>query len=151
MMDSTIQYFHKYMKIFHPDVNPDSKAPLFYSTRCGEQKALDTSTIRKMILKYGKQARETCPAIPENIHPHLLRHSRAMHLYQHGMELELISQWLGHAQLGTTLVYAYADTEQKRKAIEQATSKNSILKKKDAVKRFVISDDDMIRRLYGLK
>lgn len=151
LMDSTIQYFHKYMKIFHPDVNPDSKTPLFYSTRRGKQRALDTSTIRKMILKYGKQAREACPAIPENIHPHLLRHSRAMHLYQHGMELELISQWLGHAQLGTTLVYAYADTEQKRKAIEQATSKNSILKKKDAVKRFVISDDDMIRRLYGLK
>ncbi len=28
-----------------------------------------------------------------------------MHLYQHGMDLTLISQWLGHASLETTLVY----------------------------------------------
>ena len=49
-----------------------------------------------------------------------MRHTRAMHLYQHGMDLTLISQWLGHASLETTLVYAHADTEAKRKAIEKA-------------------------------
>ena len=111
---------------------------------------LDTSTVRKMIQRYGEKARETCPAIPEKMHPHLLRHSRAMHLYQHGMDLTLISQWLGHAQFETTLIYAYADTEHKRKAIEQATPANSILKNKKSVKRFVVTDDEMIRRLYGL-
>ena len=45
---------------------------------------------------------------------------RAMHLYQHGMDLTMISQWLGHKQVETTLIYAYADTEAKRKAIEKA-------------------------------
>ena len=55
-----------------------------------------------------------------------------------------------HAQFETTLIYAYADTEHKRKAIEQATPANSILKNKKSVKRFVVTDDEMIRRLYGL-
>ena len=30
---------------------------------------------------------------------------RAMHLYQHGMDLTMISQWLGHKQVETTLIY----------------------------------------------
>ena len=70
--------------------------------------------------KYGDMARESCPAMSEKVHPHLLRRGRAMHLYQHGIDLTLISQWLGHARLETTLIHAYADTEQKRRAIEQA-------------------------------
>ena len=43
-----------------------------------------------------------------------------MHLYQHGMDLSLVSQWLGHANLSTSLIYAYADTQHKRDAIEKA-------------------------------
>ncbi|MEY8432582.1 tyrosine-type recombinase/integrase [Lachnospiraceae bacterium 48-42] len=44
-----------------------------------------------------------------------------MHLYQHGMDLTMVSQWLGHADISTTLIYAHADTEMKRKAMEEAT------------------------------
>ena len=40
----------------------------------------------------------------------LFRHTRAIHLYQHGIDLTLISQWLGYKNYTTTLVYAYADT-----------------------------------------
>ena len=151
LMESTMVYFEKYFKIYHPGETYCSNQYLFYSVRNGEKNPLDTSTIRKMISKYGRTARELCSSIPENVHPHLLRHSRAMHLYQHGMELSLISQWLGHSQYETTLIYAHADTEQKRKAIEQATSKNNVLKKSDTSKRYVISDDEMLKRLYGLK
>ena len=45
-----------------------------------------------------------------------------MHLYEHGMDLMLVSQWLGHAQFKTTLIYARADPEMKRIAIERATA-----------------------------
>jgi len=65
-----------------------------------------------MILLYDTAARI-------HIHPHLWRHSRAMHLYQHGMDLTLVSQWLDHVNLETTLIYAHADTEHKRRAIEK--------------------------------
>ena len=150
LMPSTMKHYDLYLNTFHPDAKSESDEFLFYSERNGVINKLDTSTVRKMIQKYGEKARETCPAVPKKMHPHLLRHSRAMHLDQHGMEISLITQGRGHAQYETTLIYAYADTEHKRKAIEQATPSNSILKTRKSVKRFVITDDDMIRRLYGL-
>ena len=73
-----------------------------------------------------------------------------MHLYQHGVDLTLISQWLDHVRYETTLIYAKADTEHKRRAMENA-NKNSPLGGKLNSERFTISDDDMLKRLYGLK
>jgi hypothetical protein len=69
---------------------------------------------------YAKTAHVAFPGVPEKIHPHIFRHSRAMHLYQHGMDLAMVSQWLGHADTSTTLIYAHADIEMKRKAMEEA-------------------------------
>jgi integrase/recombinase XerD len=80
----------------------------------------------------------------------LMRHSRAMHLYQKGNDLALIQQWLGHVNLETTLVYAYADTEHKRKALEASVDPNSPLAKRRNAQRFTLSDDDTVRKLYGL-
>ena len=45
-----------------------------------------------------------------------------MHLYQAGMPLALLTEWLGHADPETTLIYAHADTEMKRHALEKANS-----------------------------
>ncbi len=50
--------------------------------------------------------------------PHVLRHSRAMHLYDAGVPLAYIRDILGHADLSTTEIYARASTEAKRKALE---------------------------------
>ncbi len=50
-----------------------------------------------------------------------MRHSRAMHLYQGGMPLTVLSEFLGHEDPETTLIYAYADTEMKRQAVEKAS------------------------------
>ena len=74
-----------------------------------------------------------------------------MGLYRRGMDLMLLAQWLGHVKLETTRIYAKADTEQKRKAIANATDKDSPLASKLNADRFIISDDDMLKRLYGLK
>lgn len=150
LMKSTMKHFHKYMDLFHPGVSNDSDEYLFYSVIHGEARPLDTSTIRKMMIKYGNMAKEKCPSITVNVHPHLLRHSRAMHLRQHGMSLALISEWLGHSDPRTTLIYAHADTEEKRKAIEKATPANSVIRKSSTM-RYKISDEDMLKKLYGLK
>ena len=74
-----------------------------------------------------------------------------MHLYQHGMPLPLISQWLGHSELETTLVYAHADTELKRKEIEKSTPIDSPLKEKLNAERYKVNDEDILKRLYGLR
>jgi site-specific recombinase XerD len=52
--------------------------------------------------------------------PHVLRHSKAMHLLQSGVNLIYIRDFLGHVDCSTTEVYARTDSEMKRKAIEKA-------------------------------
>lgn len=39
------------------------------------------------------------------------------------MPLAVLSEFLGHEDPETTLIYAYADTEMKRQAIEKASAK----------------------------
>ena len=94
------------------------------------------------------KAKEKCSSVPDNIHPHLWRHTRAMHLYQHGMDLTLISQWLGHSNLETTLIYAHADTEHKRKAIEKAM--NTGKPADEPFEPYTVSDEEILHKLYGL-
>ena len=78
----------------------------------------------------------------------MLRHSRAMHLYRAGMPLPLLTEWLGHADPETTLVYAHANTEMKRQALEKANSATA----NGPVPTPLWHDrEDIIQRLCGLK
>ena len=52
--------------------------------------------------------------------PHVLRHSKAMGLLKAGVNLIYIRDFLGHVNVVTTEIYARADSEMKRKAIESA-------------------------------
>ena len=66
-------------------------------------------------------AREANPdLVPENISCHSLRHSKAMHLLQSGVNLVYIRDFLGHYSIQTTEIYAKADSRQKREALEKA-------------------------------
>lgn len=151
LMAKTVQYLRKYLSEFHSGELLSSDMPLFYSIRNGMTNKLTDRLIRYMLQKYGQMARSVCQDVPENVHPHLFRHSRAMHLYQEGMDLTLISQWLGHSQLETTLIYAYADTEQKRKAIAAATPENNPLYAKLNPARCTVTDEETLKRLTGLR
>ena len=51
----------------------------------------------------------------------MLRHSRAMHLLENGVNLVYIRDLLGHASVTTTEIYAKANPEVKRRHIEAAT------------------------------
>ncbi len=151
LSERTIQHYRHYLKIFHPDATQFSEEYIFYTLREGQHHKMSTDTVRVFMREYGLAARKYCSEIPENVHPHLFRHSRAMHLYQGGMDLTLVSQWLGHANLQTTLIYAHADTEQKRKAIEQATGSGSPATKNPSPSVYTVDDEDTLRKLYGLK
>jgi integrase/recombinase XerD len=72
-----------------------------------------------IIGKYQAQAGD--PALAgADLSPHVIRHSRAMHLYEGGVPLPYIRDILGHVELATTDIYARASTEAKRKALEAA-------------------------------
>lgn len=61
--------------------------------------------------------------VPEKISPHVLRHSKAVHLLENGVNLVYIRDILGHTSIVTTEVYAKASPEMKRQAVEAAASK----------------------------
>lgn len=151
LLDRTVQYLRLYLAKFHADMPMASKSPLFYSVSHGERYALSDRRIRYLLKDYGDKARAFCSTVPANVHPHMFRHSRAMHLYQGGMDLTLVSQWLGHAHLDTTRVYAHADTEHKRTAIAKATPENSPLFSKLDPERYTVTDEDALKRLCGLR
>ena len=150
LMRPTVLHLNNYLDVFHCGESLLSEKPLFYSIRGGVPEPLSCDGIRKWMKRYGVTAREKCDEIPKNVHPHLFRHSRAMHLYQNGMDLTLVSQWLGHAGLEATLIYAHADTEQKRVAIEKATQNSNTLQEGPS-SRFDVNDDEVLKRLYGLR
>ena len=154
LMKPTVEHLKNYLKVFHPDYNRRENAfadeLLFYIVQHGRCNPISDSAARKLVREYGDMARAECSELPEIVHPHLIRHSRAMHLYQHGMDLALVQQWLGHAQIETTQIYAYADTEHKRRAIEKSTAVNNPLRSKNSAKRFTISDEQILKQLYGL-
>lgn len=71
-----------------------------------------------IVSKYVESARKISAIIPSKVKVHMLRHSKAMHLLQAGVNLIYIRDFLGHVDLKTTEIYARIDTETKRKAIE---------------------------------
>jgi site-specific recombinase XerD len=151
LSEKTVGHCRNYLGVYHPGESQYSSRHLFYTVRHSRLNPMNDKTVRDMMALHGTAAREACPDVPLKVHPHLWRHTRAMHLYQHGMDLTLVSQWLGHARLDSTLVYAHADTEHKRKAIEAAVSEDSPLKSFVNPKRYMVTDDEMLKRLYGLR
>lgn len=148
LMQKTMKHFERYMALFHPGESQNSQKPLFYVVRRQQQFHISDDAVRRFLNKYAKAAHVVCSEVPEKIHPHIFRHSRAMHLYQNGMDLTLVSQWLGHASLQATLVYAHADTEQKRKAIERANGEE--LLKNLQLTPEPKDEDSMLKKMYGL-
>ena len=138
--------FYRYRDVYLKDCSPDDL--MFFTVRKGIKDKMSDDNVARFMNKYEKKIRETYPSFP-HLHPHLLRHSRAMNLYIYGMPLAMISEWLGHTQLETTTIYAQATTEMKRKQAEKAEKANSKVFK-DEVFNYA-NDDEMIKRLYGLK
>jgi site-specific recombinase XerD len=148
VMAKTVEHFRHYVSLYHPE--DGSERYLFYTVRNGILQPMSDDNVSRFMKKYGRAAKGICPEVPDNLHPHLFRHSRSIHLYRAGMPLALLSEWLGHAQLETTMIYAYADTEMKRDAIQKATGSSNPLMGNDQIPVWK-GDDQIIRKLYGLK
>ena len=147
LLNRTIQHCRQYLNKFHPDKDDHSKAPLFYTVIHGVQQKMSPDTVAAFFAKYGNMAKSVSPEVPEHIHPHMMRHTRAMHLYQSGMPMVLLLQYLGHAQVETTMIYAYADTEMKCNAIHKI---NTACKSKFISDEIWADDEEMILKLSGL-
>ncbi|TCE54103.1 phage integrase [Bifidobacterium longum subsp. longum] len=121
--ERTRTHLAAYLEEFHPGPSMrDGDRPLFHSTRNGAIQPLSVDRIDEILKTAAARARRgTCPSMPERVHCHLIRRTRAMDLYQQGVPLPLIMQLLGHESMSTTSAfYAFATLDMMRKAVDAA-------------------------------
>ena len=118
MMEAQVSLLKQYM--FEQNLLKSEEQPhLLFRNKRGEK--FTRAGISYILDKYVSMAREAIPElVPDNISCHCLRHSKAMHLLQSGVNLVYIRDFLGHYSVQTTEVYAKADSRQKRQALEKA-------------------------------
>ena len=77
--------------------------------------------IRYITRKYGMQAQASYQGTAaKSVTPHAIRHTSAMHLLRSGNDINMVSYWLGHADINTTHIYVEIDMEMKRRMIAKA-------------------------------
>ena len=149
LLKKTVKHYHHYLSAFHLEPT-SSEDYVFYTFSHNRRNQMSPDNVASFMKKYGKQAKQVCAEVPSRVHPHQLRHTRAMHLYQDGMPLPFLSELLGHAKISSTNIYAYADTEMKRRAMEKVSLPTAPVDLSAVIPNWV-GNEDMILRLSGLR
>jgi len=93
--------------------------PVFPGIRGG---TLSRDAVQWLVAKHTATAQQHCPSLKrKKVTPHVLRHTAAMELLQHGVDRSVIALWLGHESLETTQMYPHADMRLKEQALARTT------------------------------
>ena len=95
--DRLIPVDHQTMDMIEYFVEEETNGFLILSER---NQSLSTRQVERIVEQYGKIAN-----IEQPIHPHMLRHSFAVHCLKSGMNLRTVQKMLGHSSLTTTQIY----------------------------------------------
>lgn len=137
-----LEHLNNYLKNYHgKNINTDI---LFYSKIKGNYGYLSESTIETFIQKYANKVKEMYIDIdiPDKVYPHMFRRSRATHLYQDNIPLEIISRILGHSSIETTKIYAKPSLKQLKSIIENENDVDVEAER---------DDEDEIAKLFGIR
>ena len=116
IMPQSISVINVYMDDCKKKTVISNASPLFFNKR-GEK--LTRAGIAYILDKYVSCARSMRQDLfSKKASPHTMRHSKSMHLLEGGVNLIYIRDFLGHASVVTTEIYAKSNPEIKRKAIE---------------------------------
>jgi len=123
LLSKAVSHLKKYIKEFHGNT-PDKDAYVFYSRNIGLYGKMSQAAVNKQLKKHAQAARKICDEVPLNLHAHQLRHARASHWLEDGMNIVQISFLLGHEQLQTTMIYLDITLEQELKALQTLEDEN---------------------------
>lgn len=118
ILPATAQNLKKYLTEMHMLAPEKSHLPLFMN-RNGQK--LTRAGVTYILNKYAKAASVIDPSIPEKIPPHLMRHTKAMHIYDADNDLVHVRDFLGHSDIKTTDIYARSSLTMKQKALERVS------------------------------
>jgi integrase/recombinase XerD len=119
IMGKTYDLLKTYLEENHLLDNGKQNHSLFYNT---SRNPFSRPGITYILEKNLKKAKQLNPEIlfPDKLKPHMMRHTKAIHLLEAGVNLIYIRDILGHVSVSTTEHYARVNSDLKRKALESA-------------------------------
>jgi integrase len=140
--------FNGYADSYLPNRRPSDL--VFYVRRREERHKMSHDNVERVLRDCERRLRDGDMPKIQHLHSHLLRRSRAMHLYEAGVPLEIISEWLGHSSIETTRFYAKVTDLMRREALEKLSEGDEAVFDSDVAFKYA-EDDEVLRRLCGLK
>lgn len=115
----TVKLLHAW--IHEQDGNPQD--PLFLSRRGAP---LSPDAVQRLVAKHVATAQAKYPSLAaKRITVHTLRHSCAMDLLTHGLDVAVLALWLGHEKLESVNAYLHADLSLKEQALARRPPLNA--------------------------
>lgn len=101
------------------ETRTDDNPALFLSR---EHNRWGKESIERFLRKAAQEA-----GIKQRVFPHLLRHTRAMHLLEDGVSIYEIQKILGHSSIASTQIYAKMSLDQAQASVERFDNQNKWL------------------------
>ncbi|WP_367339791.1 tyrosine-type recombinase/integrase [Aminivibrio sp.] len=118
LMSRTVELLRGYLEERRLTGSEKADHPLFFNSR---REPLTRAGVAYVVSKYAKEVeKEGKVSLPPKVTPHVFRHTKAVHLLQANVNLIYIRDFLGHASVTTSEIYARADNRMKREALERA-------------------------------
>jgi site-specific recombinase XerD len=142
------EHYERYIKLCRDKDSPDTDL-VFYTIIKGKAGKMSEKNVERFIQQYADLARETCPSVPERVHPHMFRRARATLMYQSGVALPIVSKILGHASVNTTKIYAQPSLDMLKEAVSVATYDDGSANEKPLWEKG--EEEEEIARKLGLR
>lgn len=136
----TIKAINKYLTIARPLWSRPHEKALFVNQRGGR---LSDRSVRTLVKKYCRLA-----GVKEILSPHGFRHSFATHLLDHGADLRVVQELLGHKKISSTQIYTHVSRGKLRKvyyAAHPRAKRNNISEIEDKLNDNHASGSDISR------
>ena len=140
LMDKTTALLKNYLSEQHLDSPSDFEHPLFYNS---QGKKLTRQGIAYVLKKYA----DACAI--EEISPHKMRHTKAMHLTEADVNPIFIRDFLGHTDLKVTEIYSKTSIKMKKAALDKMKSGKDVIPEKPL--KDWTEDKSLLEWLNGLK
>lgn len=101
----------EYLSQLRPQLVEGSKCDRLFLSRTG--KPFDRTNCWRLVVKYARRM-----GVTGKLSPHTLRHCFATHLLSNGVDIRMVQEMLGHADIATTQIYTHVDSA-RLKAIHQ--------------------------------